>query len=101
MFTPIRTIPLYDGFVYRYRFPNGYGASVARHRNSYGGADKLWEVAVIRYDGPNDNDWDFDQSDILGDNPIDNLNDQQKENALMAISQLEDPTPTLTRLGFF
>lgn len=28
-------------------YPNGYGASVVCHRGSYGGADGLFEVAVL------------------------------------------------------
>lgn len=33
----------------RYRFKNGYGASVVRTPFSYGGAEGLWELAVIQY----------------------------------------------------
>lgn len=41
-----------------YNFPNGYGASVISHPNSYGGNQGLFEVAVLRGD------------DIVYDTPI-------------------------------
>jgi len=30
-----------------YKFPNGYGASIIRHKGSYGFKDGLWELAVL------------------------------------------------------
>ena len=45
-----------------YKFPNGYGASVIRHKGSYGFAKGLWELAVLDssgtlcYDTPVSND---------------------------------------------
>ena len=37
----------FGGTRHRYRFPNGYEASVVRHRYSYGGREGLFELAVI------------------------------------------------------
>ena len=31
-----------------YHFKNGYGASVIKHNNSYGGKSDLWELAVLQ-----------------------------------------------------
>ena len=31
-----------------YEFDNGYGASVIRHRGSYGYSSGLWEIAVLK-----------------------------------------------------
>ena len=39
----------YDGIQKRYKFPNGYGASVICHKGSYGGHLGLWELAVELY----------------------------------------------------
>ena len=34
---------------YEFYFKNGYGASVTRGMNSYGGKEGLWELAVLKY----------------------------------------------------
>lgn len=39
------------GEQYKYRFDNGYGASVIRNGTSYGGESGLWELAVLGPDG--------------------------------------------------
>lgn len=54
-----------------YRFDNDYGASVVRHRFSYGREQGLWELAVIRFYGPDPEDFDLTYatpitSDVVG-----------------------------------
>lgn len=63
--------PANGGIQHIYRFPNGYGASVIQHNFSYGGKDGLWELAVVKFDG--DGDLQFElcydthiTSDVLG-----------------------------------
>lgn len=61
-----------DGIQHIYRFANGYGASVIRHKFSKGYSDNLWELAVIRFDGPDIWDWSLDYEtpiaeDVIGD----------------------------------
>ena len=45
----------YDGYAYKVSYSNGYVASIVKFTGSYGNADNLWEIAVmkdgdIRYD---------------------------------------------------
>lgn len=54
-----------------HRFANGYGASVVRGWLTYGGEAGLYELAVARWTGPDEDDWviDYDTSvtpDVLG-----------------------------------
>ena len=37
------------GVLYRFKFDNGYGASVIKHRYSYGSNQELWELAVLDF----------------------------------------------------
>jgi hypothetical protein len=65
-----------------YKFPNGYGASVVRHENSYGGRKGLFELAVLDANG-----------DICYSSPITNdvigwLTIEQVDDLLDDISQL-------------
>ena len=47
-FTPV---PLMEGVQARIKFPNGWGASVVKHRGSYGGLEGLYELAVLDDEG--------------------------------------------------
>lgn len=42
---------VYGGTQRVYKFPNGYGASVIRHKGSYGFKNGLWELAVLDSSG--------------------------------------------------
>lgn len=70
-----------NGIQARVDFENGYGASVVRHDNSYGGKDGLYELAVLK-----DGDLCYDTpitSDVLGF-----LNEAEVSTYLMQIEQL-------------
>ena len=59
-----------------FKFKNGYGASVVRHCDSYGGSKGLWEIAVLKDMGRNtqmydDVEW-LQTYDICYDTPITN-----------------------------
>lgn len=48
-----------------YRFKNNFGASVVMNSYSYGGSNGLWELAVLKFDGPG-----IDDSHLTYDTPI-------------------------------
>ena len=52
------------GIQHVYEFKNGYGASVIRHKGSYGYAQGKWELAVLK-DGELCYDTDI-TSDVIG-----------------------------------
>lgn len=52
----------YGGVQACIEFPNGYGASVVRHKFSYGGEDGLYELAVTK-----DGELHYDNSVAEGD----------------------------------
>ena len=64
-----------------YKFPNGYGASVIKHKGSYGYSKGLWELAVL-YEGELCYDTEI-TNDVIG-----NLNDPEVDNILGQISRL-------------
>jgi hypothetical protein len=62
----------HDGIQKIYRFENNYGASVVRHSFSYGGKKGLYEVALLKFSSPDNNEEvnltyenDFEQ-DVIG-----------------------------------
>jgi hypothetical protein len=71
-----------DGIQKVYKFPNGYGASVVKHKGSYGYAQGLWELAVLDADGDICYSTEI-TSDVLG-----HLNDPEVDNILGQIFRL-------------
>ena len=64
-----------------YEFPNGYGASVIKHKGSYGYSKGLWELAVL-----NEGELCYDTeitNDVIG-----YLNDPEVDRYLRRINQL-------------
>ncbi len=70
-----------DGIQKVYQFSNGYGASVIKHKGSYGYDKGLWELAVL-----NEGELCYD-TDITGD-VIGHLNDPEVDNILGQIARL-------------
>ena len=65
-----------------YQFPNGYGASVVKHRGSYGYEKGLWELAVLDFDGSLCYTTEI-TNDVIG-----HLNDPEVDRLLRRIEQL-------------
>jgi hypothetical protein len=55
------------GTQYLVRYPNGYGASIVKHKFSYGGDKGLWELAVTKY---KDNEAPLNHFEICYNTPI-------------------------------
>ena len=64
-----------------YEFPNGYGASVIKHKGSYGYSKGLWELAVL-----NEGELCYDTeitNDVIG-----HLNDPEVDRILRQIKEI-------------
>ena len=70
-----------DGIQKVYQFPNGYGASVIKHKGSYGYDKGLWELAVL-HEGELCYDTEI-TNDVIG-----HLNDPEVDNILGQIARL-------------
>ena len=67
---------------YIFKFPNEYGARVSRGKNSYGGPQGFWEVAVLNKKGK------ITYSTKITDDVLGFLNDVQVSEVLYEISDL-------------
>lgn len=76
-----------NGVMYRFKFDNGYGASVVKHDFSYGHEEDLWELAVLKFTG------NGDEAHLTYDTPITQdvepcLTDEEVRNLLGQIKEL-------------
>jgi len=78
-----------DGVQFIFKFDNMFGASVVRHKGSYGNNAGLWELAVIKFD--NHGSWQIDTSTKITDdwyNVIGFLEPKEVESILKKINNL-------------
>jgi len=61
-----KELPDGSGIYSRTMFENGFGASVIRHKYSYGGKDGLYELAVLDTDGELHYDNPVAEGDVHG-----------------------------------
>lgn len=83
-------MPEVSGDATRYFFPNGWGASIIRHRFSYGGRRGDFEMAVLK---GNIDDWDLDfDNPVCNGDVIGHLDFFEVANALSLISKFPQAT---------
>lgn len=85
---PNLTRPSNGGIQHLYRFDNGRGASVIRHSFSYGRDLGLWELAVIRFVGPDIEDFQLDYRTPITDDVMGVLSESDVEAVLDQIEAL-------------
>lgn len=90
-----------------HRFDNGYGASVVRFKvpsydyspesmivnmvspgGSYGADEGLWELGVVKFTGPEVDDFELDYTTHITDDVLGYLTDEDVENTLAQIAAL-------------
>lgn len=87
-YAPYMERPLNGGIQKRFRFLNGYGASVVQSPGSYGGGAGKWELAVIKFEDAND-EWDLCYDTPVTDDVIGWLSWEEVENYLSQIEALQ------------
>lgn len=85
-FKPVKIFEHMGGIAKKYKFPNGFGASVIKTPSSYGGNEGLWELAVLDKDGRLTYETHI-TSDVLG-----HLSEEELEYYLNEISKLKEVT---------
>lgn len=86
MIHPTKEIEVYEGIQKLYRFPNDYGASVVKHKGSYGYYEGLWELAVLRY--TSSTRWVICYDTPVTDDVIGYLTEEQVQEILQQIEAL-------------
>lgn len=77
---------LHGGVQYRFQFDNGYGASVVKHRFSYGSMEDLWELAVTKRGASGD--WYLYYDTPITDDVLGYLTEERVRDILRQIKEL-------------
>lgn len=78
---------VWDGVQEVYFFHNGRGASVVRHKYSYGGPGGLWELAVLK---GNEENSEIDYTTEVSSDVLGHLSDEDIKRVLSQIEALGD-----------
>ena len=84
----IDKVPYMEGYQYIFGFPNGYGASVIKHRGSYGFDSDKWELAVIKFGEGGKDDWNLCYDTLVTDDVIGYLTDEDVTELFRQIMEL-------------
>jgi hypothetical protein len=74
-----------DGIQAKHFFDNGYGVSVIRSRNSYGGSEGLYEAAVLK---GNDDEYEVYYDTYITEDVLGYQTEEQIESVLNDIKNL-------------
>jgi len=97
-FKPIeeRSHPAGEGIQKIYRFPNDYGASVVRFKmmlvggyGSYTDNEEEWELAVIKFDGEDNDKFDLEYDTEITDDVMGHLSNDDVNKILERIEKLD------------
>lgn len=83
---------VWDGVNEVYFFHNGRGASVVRHKYSYGGPEGLWELAVLK---GNEEESEIDYTTEITSDVLGHLSDERVSHVLSLIEALENVEPEI------
>lgn len=86
---PVEIRQLNGGVQALFRFPNGYGASVVRGPFTYGGTAGLWELAVLKWTGRGDTDFELTYETEITDDVIGHLSPAEVDELLSRIRRLD------------
>ena len=76
------------GVSFRFRFENNYGASVVKHKYSYGHKADLWELAVIEFTDESNEEWHINYDTPITDDIIGYLKDEAVRELLGKIKDI-------------
>lgn len=73
-----------------YRFENGFGASVVKSFGSYGNEQGLWEIAVLKFTGPDIDNFELTYTTSITEDVIGHLSEGEVDEYLTKIEALSN-----------
>ena len=77
------------GVLFRFRFENNYGASVVKHKYSYGHEEDLWELAVIKFTDESNEECYITYDTPITDDVVGYLKDEDVRELLGKIKDIQ------------
>lgn len=78
-----------EGVSFIFRFENNYGASVVKHKFSYGYNEDLWELAVIEFTDESNEEWHITYDTPITEDVIGYLKDEAVRELLGKIKDIQ------------